>query len=188
MEIGKTLYVSTRRSWRNWLLKNHKKEKDIWLLYPKKHTGKARIPYGDAVEEALCFGWIDSIAKKVDDDFFAQRFSPRRKGSMWSEPNIIRMRRLISSGLAKPPGIAAFEIAGAHKPKRFLIASDILRELKREKSVWENFDKFPESYKRIRISFIERRRANKEEFRKRLDYFIKKTRENKRFAFGGVQE
>ena len=79
MEIGKTLYVANRREWRAWLRKNYKKERDIWLIYYKKDSGKPRIPYNDAVEEALCFGWIDSIIKKMDAERFVQRFSKRNK-------------------------------------------------------------------------------------------------------------
>jgi uncharacterized protein YdeI (YjbR/CyaY-like superfamily) len=87
MEISKLLYAKDRNSWRKWLEKNHAKAKDIWLVYYKKSSGKKRIPYNDSVEEALCFGWIDSTMKNVDDICFAQRFSPRRKNSTLSELN-----------------------------------------------------------------------------------------------------
>src|SRR3989442_11748515 len=78
MEIGTTLYVKDRRQWRAWLARHHKTAPEIWLIYYKKHSGRPRIPYSDAVEEALCYGWIDSITKPVDEDRWAQRFSPRR--------------------------------------------------------------------------------------------------------------
>jgi uncharacterized protein YdeI (YjbR/CyaY-like superfamily) len=81
MEIGRTLYITNRKAWRAWLAKNHAREKEIWLIYYKKHTGNPRIPYDDAVEEALCYGWIDSIIQRVDDERTAQRFSPRRPKS-----------------------------------------------------------------------------------------------------------
>jgi len=87
MKITKTLYVTTRDEWRSWLEKNHKSEKEIWLIYYKKHTGKPRIPYDDAVEEALCFGWIDSIIKRIDEKKYAQKFSPRKQNSVWSDLN-----------------------------------------------------------------------------------------------------
>ncbi|MDD8010957.1 MAG: hypothetical protein PHX73_07605, partial [Acidobacteriota bacterium] len=87
MEIGKTLYVANRREWRAWLRKNYKKERDIWLIYYKKDSGKPRIPYNDAVEEALCFGWIDSIIKKMDAERFVQRFSKRNPKSPYSQAN-----------------------------------------------------------------------------------------------------
>src|SRR6266852_4869269 len=81
MEIGTTLYVKDRRQWRAWLAKHHRTAPEIWLIYYKKHSGRPRIPYSDAVEEALCYGWIDSITKPVDEDRWAQRFSPRRPSS-----------------------------------------------------------------------------------------------------------
>src|SRR5690606_1146408 len=96
MDISKTLYVTDRKAWRDWLKKNYKTEPEIWLIYPKKSTGKPRIEYNDAVEEALCFGWIDSIQKKFDDDHNAQRFSPRKAKSNYSQPNIERLRTLVA--------------------------------------------------------------------------------------------
>ena len=80
MQITKTLYVIERYEWRAWLAKHHDTEKDIWLIYYKKQSGEPRIPYNDAVEEALCFGWIDSTVKGIDENKYAQRFSPRKKG------------------------------------------------------------------------------------------------------------
>lgn len=85
---GDTLYVQDREAWRAWLRENHDKRDDVCLIYPKKHTGRPRIPYADAVEEALCFGWIDSIAKRIDGETFAQRGGRERESS----------RRQISSG------------------------------------------------------------------------------------------
>ena len=78
MEITTTLYVTDRHAWRQWLLKNYQTATEIWLITYKKHTGKPSIPYNQAVEQALCFGWIDSIRKRVDDDRLAQRFTPRK--------------------------------------------------------------------------------------------------------------
>ena len=107
MELGKTLYVHGRKAWRAWLSKNHKKEKEIWLIYCRKSSGKPRIPYNDAVEEALCFGWIDSIVKKIDDERFAQRFTPRGPRSRLSQANRERIREMISEGKMTKEGLAA---------------------------------------------------------------------------------
>ncbi len=98
MKITKTLYVTTRDEWRSWLEENHKSEKEIWLIYYKKHTGKPRIPYDDAVEEALCFGWIDSIIKRIDEEKYTQKFSPRKQNSAWSDLNKKRVKKLIEEG------------------------------------------------------------------------------------------
>ena len=94
MEIGKTLYVTKAAEWCRWLKKNHASEPEIWLVFHTKASGKASIPYNDAVEEALCFGWIDSIVKKHGPESRAQRFSPRRPKSPLSEMNKARVRRL----------------------------------------------------------------------------------------------
>jgi uncharacterized protein YdeI (YjbR/CyaY-like superfamily) len=90
------LHIVNRREWRAWLRKHYKSEKEIWLVSYKKHTGKPRILYNDAVEEALCFGWIDSTVRTLDDKRFAQRFSPRRPGSPYSQANKERLRSLVS--------------------------------------------------------------------------------------------
>jgi uncharacterized protein YdeI (YjbR/CyaY-like superfamily) len=97
MKVGKTLYVKTRKAWGAWLARHHKSAGEIWLVYYTKHSGKPRIPYNDAVEEALCFGWIDSITKPVDRRRWAQRFSPRRSTSRLSDMNRERVRRLIAA-------------------------------------------------------------------------------------------
>src|SRR6266853_6032712 len=99
MEIGTTLYVKDRRQWRSWLARHHRTAPEIWLIYYKKHSGKPRIPYGDAVEEALCYGWIDTTVKTLDAERFVQRFTPRKQRSNWSGPNLVRVRRLIAQGL-----------------------------------------------------------------------------------------
>lgn len=177
MQIGKTLYVKTRKEWRDWLLKNYNKESDIWLLFYRKASGKERIPYDVAVEEALCFGWIDSIVKKVDDDSFAQRFSVRKPKSNWSTLNLERMKRLIKQKLMTPAGLKYYP--GGTK---FVIPSDILKEIKKDKTTWENFQKFDKSYQTIRIGFIEGARTRPEEFQKRLRYFLKMTKQNKKFG------
>lgn len=108
MKLGKMLYVKTRKEWREWLEKNHKTEPEIWLVYYRKITGKSRISYNDAVEEALCFGWIDSIEKGIDKERFAQRFTPRKPKSQWSVSNKERVRRLIELGKMTPAGMTVF--------------------------------------------------------------------------------
>src|ERR1039458_1395740 len=105
MEVGKTLYVTNRKQWRSWLLKHHKTASDIWLVYYKKESGKRRIPYNDAVEEALCYGWIDSRTKPRDKESWVQRFTPRRKKSPLSEMNKERVRRLIKAGKMTRSGL-----------------------------------------------------------------------------------
>ncbi len=99
------IYVTNRKEWREWLVENHKKQNEIWLIFYKKHTGKSRIPYDDAVEEALCFGWIDSIVKRVDDEKYIQKFSPRKAKSIWSDANKKRIKKMIDKGLMTESGL-----------------------------------------------------------------------------------
>lgn len=186
MKIGKTLYVTNRDDWRSWLKKNHDKEREIWLIYYRKSSGKPRILYNDAVDEALCYGWIDSTAKSIDKDKYAQRFTPRRPGSNISEMNKERMRRLIKQKRMTLKGIQAvakvFDLSKDKKSKH-VISQDIIKEIKANKLAWENFQKFSEGYKRVRIGYIEGyRNRNMEEFKKRLKYFIKMTEKNKKYG------
>jgi uncharacterized protein YdeI (YjbR/CyaY-like superfamily) len=184
MELEKTLYVTDRRDWRSWLSKNHDKEKEVWLVYYRKSTGKPRISYNDAVEEALCYGWIDSIQRGIDEQRFAQRFSPRKPNSVLSEPNRQRIRKLIKEGLMTDAGLEAVRnFFNPSKEDKFIIAPDILKPLKANIIAWKNFQNFPESYQRVRVAFIEsRRRHGKELFDKSLAHLIKKTEKNKKFG------
>jgi len=184
MELGKTLYVTNRKQWRSWLAKNHKKEKEIWLVYYRKSSGEKRIPYNDAVEEALCYGWIDSTIKRIDEKSFAQRFTPRRSNSVLSPTNKERIHRLIEKKKMTTKGLNAVKHAfdASSKNSKCIIKDDILRLLNEEKTTWENFQKFPESYKRIRIGWIEGARTRPDLFKKRLEYFLKMTAKNKKYG------
>jgi uncharacterized protein YdeI (YjbR/CyaY-like superfamily) len=107
MEISETLYVTDREGFRQWLEQNHKSKKEIWLIQYKKAAKKPSITYEDAVEEALCFGWIDGTQKSMDAERYALRFSPRRPKSNWTETNKERARRLIATGKMTEAGRAA---------------------------------------------------------------------------------
>jgi len=179
MNIGKTLYVTDRQTWRKWLAENYDKEKEIWLVYPKKASGKPRIPYNDAVEEALCFGWIDSTAKRIDDESYAQRFSPRNPKTPYSEANKVRLRKLVKEGMVIPSvKVAIQDILN----EDFVMPSDILCALKTNKMVWENFQKFSLQYQRIRVAYVEGARNRPEEFKKRLNNLIKLTEKTSRLV------
>jgi len=186
MDLGKTLYVTNRKDWRTWLRKNHAKEKEIWLVYYRKSSGRPRIPYNDAVEEALCFGWIDSNQKGIDEKRFAQRFTPRKRTSPLSEMNKERVRRLITQGKMTNIGLKAvskFFDMDIDRTERLTIAQDILVPLKADKRAWNNFKRFPEGYKKVRIGYIEsRRRHGDRMFNKSLGHFIEMTAKNKKFG------
>jgi uncharacterized protein YdeI (YjbR/CyaY-like superfamily) len=181
----KTIYIADRKKWRQWLRQHYKSEKEIWLVYYKKGSGRPRIEYNDAVEEALCFGWIDSIIHSIDDNKFAQRFSPRKPKSKYSPANKERLRALLKR---KKVIKEVRETLGDILEDTFVIPGDILAEIKANKMAWEHFQKFSDAYKRIRIGFIEGARKRPEEFRKRLAYFIRMTEKNRQFGFGGIEK
>lgn len=186
MKIGKTLYVVDRKDWRSWLAKNHDTKKELWLIYYKKSSGKPRIPYNDAVEEALCYGWIDSTVKSIDEEKFAQRFTPRKPASLLSEMNKERIRRLIKQKKMTCIGLKAvaktFDQSKDHAEK-LAIAPDILKALKAYTQAWENFQKFTDGYKKVRIGYIESQRSHNDAmFQKSLQYFVKMTAKNKKFG------
>lgn len=189
MEIGTTLYVHTRKAWRSWLAKHHATAPEIWLIYYKKNSGKPRIPYNDSVEEALCYGWIDSIVKPIDSEKYAQRFSPRKKGARWSAMNIERLRRLIQKRKVTKAGLKAAESVLDHVRKKKVqqgrftaLPADILNALRSDATTWRNFSRFPASYRRIRVGWIHAARRRSAVFRQRLNYFLKMTKQNKRFG------
>lgn len=196
MEITQTLYVHKPKDWRVWLKKNHKTAGEIWLIYYNKASGKPRIAYNDAVDEAICFGWIDSTVKKLDVDRFCQRFTPRRPGSPCSEMNKARAHRMITEGRMTPAGLKALEGVLSHgaritkrgirHPESLKIPPDILKAIQKEKTTWKHFQKFPDTYKRIRIAFIEGARKRPEEFKRRLGSFLRRTSKNEKF--GMIQE
>lgn len=107
----KTQYFETNQDWKNWLQKNHEKETELWLVYYKKHTGKPVIAYEDSVKTALCYGWIDSLIKKLDEDSFVRKFSQRKENSVWSELNKKRISELLQEGKMKPAGLRLIEAA-----------------------------------------------------------------------------
>ncbi len=185
MELGKTLYVHKRSAWRAWLSKNHKREKEIWLIYYRKSSKKPRIPYNDAVEEALCFGWIDSTVKKVDEEMFAQRFTPRKRTSRLSQMNRERIRKLIREGKMTKAGLDA--VSHAFKPEAdhdfFTIPKGILNAIRRNPEAWAHFQKLPKHYVRIRIAYIQGQgRHSEDAFKRSLRNFIRITAKGKRFG------
>ena len=115
MEAIDSIYLPTREKWREWLETNHDAESLIWLIYYKKHTGKPSIPYNDAVEEALCYGWIDSLVKRIDGERYMQKFTPRKMKSTWSVSNVIRVEKLIKQGKMTAKGLDLYNYAREHK-------------------------------------------------------------------------
>jgi uncharacterized protein YdeI (YjbR/CyaY-like superfamily) len=184
----KTLYVVNRDDWRAWLKRNHCSRKEVWLIYYKKHTGKPRIPYDDAVEEALCYGWIDSTVKRIDDEKYAQKFTPRNEKSNWSELNRKRARKMIKAGRMTQAGLVRFKQAGKGKneetqgtlpKKRLVIPLGLKKALSANKKALENFNNFAPSYRRLYIGWITAAKR-KETREKRISQTVKWSAENKK--------
>ena len=172
MKMRKTLYVTSGEEWRAWLTKHYQSETEVWLIYYKKHSGRPRISYDQAVEEALCFGWIDSIVKRIDDEKFAQKFTPRSDSTKWSALNKQRLRKLISEGRMTEPGLAKIDLAmlGEEAPaKQHTGDVDLPRSVKQalmaNAKAWENFRSLTPSRRRAYIRLI--MDAKKEETRER---------------------
>lgn len=186
MEALKTFYTSERMEWREWLSENFEKENEIWFVFPMKDSGEKGLSYNDAVEEALCFGWIDSTIKNLDSLHRIQRFSPRKKGSGYSRANIERLIWLESKGMIHPD-VRQSILEIIEIPYEF--PADIIEVIRSEDIVWKNYEKFPNAYKRIRIAYIDAARKRPLEFKKRLENFVSKTRENKLIkGFGGIEK
>ena len=117
MNTGNKVYLTTRHGFRNWLEKHHQSEGEIWLILFKKASGKKTLTYAEAIEEAICFGWVDNQKKTIDNEKYAQRFSPRVQGSNWTKTNIDRARKMIADGKmtsagfeSLPSGFSAEEV------------------------------------------------------------------------------
>jgi uncharacterized protein YdeI (YjbR/CyaY-like superfamily) len=158
----KQICVKNREEWRSWLSQHHDKSNGVWLVFYKKHTGKSTLEYDEAVEEALCFGWIDSIIKKVDDEKFLRKITPRKSKSRWSELNKKRVTKLKKQGLMTEAGIGKVKQAKAsglwNKPDRPQISLDIPKELKRalakNRKAHNFFDQLAPSYQKQFIGWI----------------------------------
>jgi uncharacterized protein YdeI (YjbR/CyaY-like superfamily) len=162
MKITKSFTPSKLADWRKWLEKNHNREQEVWLVYFKPASGKSNIDYESSVEEALCFGWIDSIIQKIDENKYARKFNPRRMDSKWSETNkrrvikIIRERHMTEAGMAK----VTFDVKQVeiNKPKPKLssieIPEKVEKVLKSQPLVWEAFQKVNPSLRRNYILWL----------------------------------
>lgn len=186
MKEKETVYFKDRREWRAWLEAHFESTKEIWFVFPSKASGETSVSYNDAVEEALCFGWIDGQAGTLDKLHQLRRFTPRRKGSAYSQPNIERLIWLDGQGMIHPK-IRAEVRKLLETP--FVFPEDILREIKRDETAWRNYERLSEPYKRIRIAYIDAARKRPAEFGKRLTNFIQKTKENKLIVgYGGIEK
>jgi len=157
----KTFFAKTRKQWRKWLEKNHAEEKCVWLIFYKKDSKTKGIEYSDAVEEALCFGWIDSTVYKRDEESRYQFFAKRKPGSNWSSSNRERVERLLKLGLITPPGQAMIDIAkktgtwtATENAEKIIISKDLQMLFNKNKKAFKNFHAFTPSAKKIILAWI----------------------------------
>jgi len=187
MKITQTFIAPDRASWREWLAEHGTSETEVWLVYFKAGTGKPTISYEDSLEEALCFGWVDSLIQKIDEEKYARKFTPRKPGSKWSELNKHLVAKLIKEGRMTEAGMAKVEFsleeAAPARPKRPELAlPDWLKEgLMTSPLAWENFSKLPPSHQRNYILWVSD--AKREETRqKRIKEAIERLEKNERLG------
>lgn len=174
MELTNLLNVKNRDELRQWLEENHKTEKECWVIVKRgKPKNDNTFWYLDAVEEAMCFGWIDSTCKKTTDGLTAQRLSPRQKRSSWTELNKERCRRMEKMGRMTDAGRA---ILPDMSLTGFKIDEEILYAMKEDFIIWNNFESFPTLYQRVRIDSIQAYKKQTDMFKRRLEKFIENTR------------
>ena len=180
MQPNNLLNAKNRKELRLWLMENHDKEKECWVVVKRgRPQNDDTFWYVDAVEEALCFGWIDSTTKRLENGVTAQKLAPRKKNSLWSELNKERCRRMEKSGLMTDGGRA---VLPDMSPAGFRIDDDILTALQADKTVWKNFSNFPPLYRRVRIDTIQIKKKQPELFYSRLKKFIENTKQNIMFG------
>jgi uncharacterized protein YdeI (YjbR/CyaY-like superfamily) len=185
MEKEKTFYARNRKEWRDWLEKNHDKEKKIALIKYKKHTGKPSLSHKESMEEAICFGWIDTTIKKLDEDRYLRRFARRNDKSRWSDNTLSYGKKLVKEGKMHPAGMKRY-LEGLSRPthdagisKNPSVPEDLKKELRKKGKAEENFAAFPRSYKRMYLRWIERAKLS-ETRKKRIGEVVKRALENKK--------
>ncbi|MCB0666683.1 MAG: YdeI/OmpD-associated family protein [Saprospiraceae bacterium] len=156
MEDKLQVYATSRQKWRKWLEKNHAKNDEAWLIYYKKATGKPSVTYRESVEEAICFGWIDGIKKRIDDERYTHRFSPRNSKSKWSDLNIRLAENMIRENKMTEAGLKVFKrkqkyeesVVEMTRAKEIELTPEIERILKSNKRAWMNYQKLSPSHRK----------------------------------------
>jgi uncharacterized protein YdeI (YjbR/CyaY-like superfamily) len=154
----KTVDVKSCEAWRKWLAKHHDMESEVWLVFYKRQTGRPSIAYDDAVDEALCFGWIDSLIRRLDDARYARKFTPRKPDSRWSTANRRRYAQLEASGRLMPAGLnraPTDRSYDAPRPSLSKIPPYIRQALSRRPTAWSYFESLAPSHRRLYIGWID---------------------------------
>ncbi len=153
----KTLDARTPEQWRRWLAHHHGSEPEVWLVFYKRHTGRASITYEDAIDDALCFGWVDSLVKRLDDARYARKFTPRKPDSKWSTANRKRYAQLKESGRLMPAGLNRAPTDRSYdvpRPSPFKVPRYIQKAFRNRSTAWIHFEGLAPSYRRMYIGWI----------------------------------
>ncbi|WP_306602165.1 YdeI family protein [Geothrix sp. 21YS21S-2] len=185
MLITTTLEPGNRKAWRDWLERNHDTAKEIWLIFTKRAAGGAAFGYREALLEALCFGWIDGVRQRLDDEKFAQRFSPRTRHSRWSPVNLALARELQAAGLLAPPGLASLDLAKQppgesaepFPPSWFMAA------IQADPAASKNFQGLPPSHQRRYVGWVSAAKRDETRHRRMVEA-IGLLRANRRLGLG----
>ncbi len=158
LALRERLFVrfTRREQWRTWLARHHGSESAVWLVFHKRHTGRPSIAYDDALDEALCFGWIDSLIKRLDDDRYARKFTPRKPASRWSDSNRKRWAELKAAGLLSAAGLAAAPTENRYAPRPAIpdLPASIAKVLKENPKAWNFFQELAPTYRRHFVGWI----------------------------------
>jgi uncharacterized protein YdeI (YjbR/CyaY-like superfamily) len=186
MQITNPKHFKNRDEFRKWLQKNHSKLTELWILFYKVHTKKKCVRYAEAVEESLCFGWIDGIVKRIDDEKHAQRFTPRKAKSIWSKVNKERAKRMIDTGKMTDAGLVKIKEAkksgwwqNAYTTSRgdYEMSEEMKKVLMSDKEAWNNFQNFGKGYQNTYIFYVNY--AKREETKqKRIQLVLERAKKN----------
>jgi uncharacterized protein YdeI (YjbR/CyaY-like superfamily) len=186
MQITNPKHFKSRTEFRKWLEKNHDKQKELWILFYKVHTNKKSLRYAEAVEESLCFGWIDGIVKRIDDEKHAQRYTPRNPKSIWSKVNKERAKRMIDAGKMTDAGLTKIKEAKkngwwqkAYTTSRrdYEMSAEMKNVLMSDKQAWTNFQNFGQGAQNTYIFYVNY--AKREETKKkRIQLILERAKKN----------
>lgn len=155
------IYFESPDAFGRWLAKNHAREKELLVGYYRKGTGRPSLTWPESVDQALCYGWIDGVRRTVDEERYTIRFTPRRKGSNWSQVNLRRVEALIAEGRMRPAGLAAYEGRDESKTQRYSFERDNVaftpeyeKAFRRNRKAWKFFESQPPSYRRTALWYV----------------------------------
>ena len=186
MEITNPKHFKNRNEFRKWLEKNHDKQKELWILFYKVHTKKKSLRYSEAVEESLCFGWIDGILKRIDDEKHAQRYTPRNPKSIWSKVNKERAERMIEAGQMTDAGLVKireakksgwWENAYTTTRRDYEMSPEMKKVLMSDTEAWKNFQNLGRSYQNTYVFFVNYAK-HEETKKKRIQIVLERAKKN----------